>query len=138
MGARDRAHPELAEAASVHSSDYLCCFPTVVDLIVRFVRPQRDTYAVEHGIRAVWVGGGHTWRTASSSLQGEKRRSMPPISGPDTPNRSSEEPESFWPTVLLAAKTYGKGVLNPLFSSVFARVRAENPIFSKTCRRCMA
>ena len=42
------------------------------------------------------------------------------------------------PTVLLAAKTYGKGVLNPLFSSVFARVRAENPIFSKTCRRCMA
>jgi hypothetical protein len=42
------------------------------------------------------------------------------------------------PTVLLAAKTYGKGVLNPLFSSVFARVRAETPIFSKTCRRCMA
>ena len=39
------------------------------------------------------------------------------------------------PTVLLAAKTYGKGVLNPLFSSVFAHVRAENPIFSKTCRR---
>src|SRR5271157_5835974 len=42
------------------------------------------------------------------------------------------------PTVLLAAKTYGTGVLNPLFSSVFAHVRAENPIFSKTCRRCMA
>jgi len=42
------------------------------------------------------------------------------------------------PTVLLAAKTYGKGVLNPLFSSVFAHVTAENPIFSKTCRRCMA
>jgi hypothetical protein len=35
-----------------------------------------------------------------------------------------------WPTVLLAAKTYGKGVLNPLFSSVFARVRAENPIWA--------
>jgi len=42
------------------------------------------------------------------------------------------------PTVLLAAKTYGKDVLNPPFSSVFARVRAERPIFSKTCRRCMA
>ena len=30
-----------------------------------------------------------------ASLQGEKRRSMRPISGPDTPNHSSEEPESF-------------------------------------------
>jgi hypothetical protein len=30
-----------------------------------------------------------------------------------------------WPTVLLAAKTYGKGVLNPLLSSVFAHVRAD-------------
>jgi FMN-dependent NADH-azoreductase len=43
-----------------------------------------------------------------------------------------------WPTVLLAAKTYGKGFENPPLSSVFAPVRAENPIFSKTCRRCMA
>jgi hypothetical protein len=42
------------------------------------------------------------------------------------------------PTVLLAAKTYGKGFENPPLSSVFAPVRAENPIFSKTCRRCMA
>jgi hypothetical protein len=32
--------------------------------------------------------------------------------------------EYTWPTVLLAAKTYGKGVLNPLFSRFFARVRA--------------
>jgi hypothetical protein len=29
-----------------------------------------------------------------------------------------------WPTVLLAAKTYGKGFLNPPLSSVLARVRA--------------
>jgi putative membrane protein len=35
-------------------------------------------------------------------------------------------------------ETYGKGFQNAPLSSVFARVRAESPIFAKTCRRCMA
>ena len=53
--------------------------------------------------------------------------------GPGALHVAQVRPQSSW-----LRKTYAKGILNPLFSSDFAHVRAENPIFSKTCRRCMA
>jgi hypothetical protein len=46
--------------------------------------------------------------------------------------------KSKWVTKEVTYWREKKDLSKLLFSSVFARVRAENPIFSKTCRRCMA
>ena len=43
----------------------------------------------------------------------------------------------FWPTVLLAAKTYGKGPRKRAVSADLCTFEGERPVLARTVRRCM-
>ena len=63
-------------------------------------------------------------RQTPSEFKGEQARAEKRRKAKSATMRKLRAEGRARPTVLLAAKTYGKGVLNPLFSAVFARVRA--------------